>query len=232
MCNSAITVVCLCSIYEKIGKGKHSTVYKGRKKKTIQYHAIKSVDKSQKPRVLQEVRTSWDDVLGYSQLDNMFCVCVCCHSLPHSAVLHPCRMIDSNVHVCDCRFGPCMPWTTRTSSSSMPGEKEGTLSSRLADTFDGRSGRPSSCKLHMQHMVLDISAMQQSWRSRMAVSLEWAASNSKAHPSTALQRGFHPEAAASQRGMGKQQRMLTQLVVRSAADRHCIAGTRPPTTCG
>jgi hypothetical protein len=49
--------VCLCSIYEKIGKGKHSTVYKGRKKKTIQYHAIKSVDKSQKPRVLQEVRS-------------------------------------------------------------------------------------------------------------------------------------------------------------------------------
>lgn len=45
----------LCSIYEKIGKGKHSTVYKGRKKKTIQYHAIKSVEKSQKPRVLQEV---------------------------------------------------------------------------------------------------------------------------------------------------------------------------------
>lgn len=30
-------------------------MYKGRKKKTIQYHAIKSVDKSQKPRVLQEV---------------------------------------------------------------------------------------------------------------------------------------------------------------------------------
>eukprot|EP00879_Flechtneria_rotunda_P020298 GHRR01021346.1.p1 GENE.GHRR01021346.1~~GHRR01021346.1.p1 ORF type:complete len:660 (+),score=250.95 GHRR01021346.1:421-2400(+) len=44
-------------IYEKIGKGKHSVVYKGRKKKTIQYHAIKSVDKSQKARVLQEVRT-------------------------------------------------------------------------------------------------------------------------------------------------------------------------------
>jgi hypothetical protein len=44
-----------CSIYEKIGKGKHSVVYKGRKKKTIQYHAIKSVDKSQKAWVLQEV---------------------------------------------------------------------------------------------------------------------------------------------------------------------------------
>uniref|UniRef100_A0A7S0S6G9 Protein kinase domain-containing protein n=1 Tax=Chlamydomonas leiostraca TaxID=1034604 RepID=A0A7S0S6G9_9CHLO len=44
-------------IYEKIGKGKYSTVYKGRRKKTIQYYAIKSVDKSQKARVLQEVRT-------------------------------------------------------------------------------------------------------------------------------------------------------------------------------
>ena len=31
-------------------------MYKGRKKKTIQYYAIKSVDKSQKARVLQEVR--------------------------------------------------------------------------------------------------------------------------------------------------------------------------------
>lgn len=45
------------SIYEKIGKGKHSVVYKGRKKKTIQYYAVKSVEKSQKARVLQEVRT-------------------------------------------------------------------------------------------------------------------------------------------------------------------------------
>lgn len=44
------------SIYEKIGKGKHSVVYKGRKKKTIQYYAVKSVEKSQKARVLQEVR--------------------------------------------------------------------------------------------------------------------------------------------------------------------------------
>lgn len=32
-----------------------STVYKGRKKKSIQYYAIKSVDKDQKQRVLQEV---------------------------------------------------------------------------------------------------------------------------------------------------------------------------------
>jgi serine/threonine-protein kinase ULK4 len=33
------------------------TVYKGRKKKTIEYYAIKSVEKSQKTKVLQEV--SW-----------------------------------------------------------------------------------------------------------------------------------------------------------------------------
>ena len=32
-----------------------STVYKGRKKKSIAYYAIKSVDKDQKARVLQEV---------------------------------------------------------------------------------------------------------------------------------------------------------------------------------
>ncbi len=50
---------CLCiatySIYDKIGRGKASVVYKGRKKKTIQYYAVKSVEKGQKSRVLQEV---------------------------------------------------------------------------------------------------------------------------------------------------------------------------------
>lgn len=44
------------SIYEVVGRGKHSTVYKGRKKKTLVYYAIKSVDKQQRQRVLQEVR--------------------------------------------------------------------------------------------------------------------------------------------------------------------------------
>ncbi|KAI3459310.1 hypothetical protein Pfo_015973 [Paulownia fortunei] len=43
-------------IYEAIGRGKYSTVYKGRKKKTIEYFAIKSVDKSHRSKVLQEVR--------------------------------------------------------------------------------------------------------------------------------------------------------------------------------
>ena len=44
-----------CSIYERIGKGMHSEVFKGRKKKSIEYYAIKSVQLSQKRRVHQEV---------------------------------------------------------------------------------------------------------------------------------------------------------------------------------
>ncbi|WVZ71748.1 hypothetical protein U9M48_020294 [Paspalum notatum var. saurae] len=43
-------------VYEAIGRGKHSTVYKGRKKKTIEYFAVKSVDKSQRSKVSNEVR--------------------------------------------------------------------------------------------------------------------------------------------------------------------------------
>ncbi|KAH9618827.1 hypothetical protein KSS87_020858 [Heliosperma pusillum] len=43
-------------VYEKIGTGKYSAVYKGRKKKTIEYFALKSVDKSHKNKILQEVR--------------------------------------------------------------------------------------------------------------------------------------------------------------------------------
>ncbi|KAL0919394.1 hypothetical protein M5K25_011486 [Dendrobium thyrsiflorum] len=43
-------------VYEAIGRGKHSTVYKGRMKKSIEYYAIKSVDKSQRSKVLHEVK--------------------------------------------------------------------------------------------------------------------------------------------------------------------------------
>ncbi|XP_073011436.1 serine/threonine-protein kinase RUNKEL [Typha latifolia] len=43
-------------VYEAIGRGKHSTVYKGRMKKTIEYYAIKSVEKSQRSKVLHEVK--------------------------------------------------------------------------------------------------------------------------------------------------------------------------------
>ena len=44
-----------CSMYEVIGTGKYSKVFKARKKSTIRYYAIKSVERSQKLRVLQEV---------------------------------------------------------------------------------------------------------------------------------------------------------------------------------
>lgn len=43
-------------IYEEIGRGKYSVVYKGRRKKTIQYVAVKSVEKSRRKKVLNEVR--------------------------------------------------------------------------------------------------------------------------------------------------------------------------------
>jgi serine/threonine-protein kinase ULK4 len=42
-------------IYEEIGKGKQSIVYKGRRKKSIEYVAIKSVEKSQRDRLMNEV---------------------------------------------------------------------------------------------------------------------------------------------------------------------------------
>eukprot|EP00002_Diphylleia_rotans_P031683 TRINITY_DN6599_c0_g1_i4.p1 TRINITY_DN6599_c0_g1~~TRINITY_DN6599_c0_g1_i4.p1 ORF type:complete len:904 (-),score=141.51 TRINITY_DN6599_c0_g1_i4:202-2913(-) len=43
-------------IFQEIGRGKHTTVYKGRKKKTVEYVAIKSVDKVQRAKVTNEVR--------------------------------------------------------------------------------------------------------------------------------------------------------------------------------
>ncbi|CAL5228075.1 g11143 [Coccomyxa viridis] len=43
-------------LFEVLGHGKDSTVYKGRKKQTICYCAIKRVPKTAKARVLQEVR--------------------------------------------------------------------------------------------------------------------------------------------------------------------------------
>lgn len=44
------------SLTEEVGKGKNSVVYKGRKKKTIQFFAIKSIDKNAKDIVLNEVK--------------------------------------------------------------------------------------------------------------------------------------------------------------------------------
>lgn len=38
-------------IYEEIGRGKYSVVYKGRKKKSIEYMAVKSLEKSRRNKV-------------------------------------------------------------------------------------------------------------------------------------------------------------------------------------
>lgn len=42
-------------LYEEIGHGKYSTVYKGRKRYTIQYVAIKSIEKNKREKVMTEV---------------------------------------------------------------------------------------------------------------------------------------------------------------------------------
>eukprot|EP01063_Lacrimia_lanifica_P003565 TRINITY_DN11905_c0_g2_i1.p1 TRINITY_DN11905_c0_g2~~TRINITY_DN11905_c0_g2_i1.p1 ORF type:complete len:1370 (+),score=549.00 TRINITY_DN11905_c0_g2_i1:155-4264(+) len=66
-------------IYEKIGKGRHSTVYKGRLKKTVDYYAIKSVDKAQRSRVLNEVTML--------------------HQLSHENILHFHHWYETNNHL-------------------------------------------------------------------------------------------------------------------------------------
>ena len=43
-------------IYEEIGRGKYSVVYKGRKKKTIEFVAVKSVDRLRRKKLMNEVR--------------------------------------------------------------------------------------------------------------------------------------------------------------------------------
>ena len=73
-----------CSIYEAIGRGKHSVVYKGRKKKSIQYYAIKSVEKTQKPRVLQEVRLTLVEITQMFAFAHMQCLRDCCAGPYHA----------------------------------------------------------------------------------------------------------------------------------------------------
>ena len=43
-------------LYDVIGTGKYSVVYKGRKKKSIEYTAIKSMEKSRRKKLLNEVK--------------------------------------------------------------------------------------------------------------------------------------------------------------------------------
>ena len=50
-------------IYEEVGRGKNSVVYKGRMKKTIEYVAVKSVDRNRRKKMMEEGRTP-DEVVG------------------------------------------------------------------------------------------------------------------------------------------------------------------------
>lgn len=43
-------------IYEEVGRGKFSVVYKGRIKKSINYVAVKSVERNRKKKLMNEVR--------------------------------------------------------------------------------------------------------------------------------------------------------------------------------
>lgn len=47
-------------IYEEIGKGKYSIVYKGRKKKSIEYMAVKSLETSRRKKLLNEVKHNFE----------------------------------------------------------------------------------------------------------------------------------------------------------------------------
>lgn len=63
-------------LYEEIGHGKHSTVYKGRRRGTIEYVAIKSIDKSKRSRVLTEVSISSDLIKPSDQSQGSRNVCL------------------------------------------------------------------------------------------------------------------------------------------------------------
>lgn len=39
-------------VYEEIGRGKFSVVYKGRKKKAVEYIAVKALEKSKRNKVI------------------------------------------------------------------------------------------------------------------------------------------------------------------------------------
>lgn len=47
-------------IYEEVGRGKYSVVYKGRIKKSIKYVAVKSVERSRRRKLMNEVRIFHD----------------------------------------------------------------------------------------------------------------------------------------------------------------------------
>ena len=66
-------------IYDAIGKGKHSTVYKARRKKSIEYFAIKSTSKCRMPKIINEVQFI--------------------HTLSHPGILHFYHWYESKNHI-------------------------------------------------------------------------------------------------------------------------------------
>lgn len=68
-------------LYEEIGQGKLSTVYKGRRRGTISYVSIKSVDKSKRNRVMNEVCISNE-------------LCEHAVSVPHHNGAHICQLLN------------------------------------------------------------------------------------------------------------------------------------------
>jgi serine/threonine protein kinase len=124
---AALNAPLCCSIYDKIGRGKHSVVYKGRKKKTIQYYAIKSVEKSQKSRVLQEVgpliaamaasRRARARGGAGSRAPSRRQGAGGCSARKHAAPPWAAPPLPSR------RSARCTRWTTATSCASTPGER-------------------------------------------------------------------------------------------------------------
>jgi len=52
-------------VYEELGAGTHSQVFKGRRKKSIEYVAIKRVDKRKIDNVIQEINVSSSQISAF-----------------------------------------------------------------------------------------------------------------------------------------------------------------------
>ena len=57
-------------LYEEVGHGDHTTVYKGRRKGTIHFVAIHCIDKCKRPHITNLVRTPLPALLQYLVVDN------------------------------------------------------------------------------------------------------------------------------------------------------------------